>query len=80
MIVFGAQEIAFLLHTSKSNAYKMMRKLKEELEEMGKLTPAQGRIQARFFCERYDLDLAECQAALKSMPKKEGKNKKQEAS
>lgn len=77
MIVFGAQEIAFLLHTSESNAYNPIRKLKAELNEMGKLTPAQGRIQARFFCERFGLDIEECQEVLKTMPTNEGRKKKE---
>lgn len=80
MVIYSVREVSHLLQTSETNAYKVMRMLKEELEGKGLLTPSQGRIQARYFCERYGLELEECNEALKNLPKKMGRKKTKEAS
>ncbi len=64
MVIYGKKEVAQILRCSDSNAYRTIRTLKEELEAKGLLTPVAGKIQARFFCERFGFELDECQALL----------------
>lgn len=66
MVIYGRTEVASILRCSRSKAYEVIRTLKTELEAKGLLTPCQGKIQARFFCERFGLDLDECQSILQN--------------
>lgn len=47
----GAEEVAKALNTSKG-AYKVIRKLNEEMEEKGMLV-VKGKVSADYFAERY---------------------------
>lgn len=50
--MIGAEEVAAMLHTSKGYAYKVIRKLNEELEQRGCLV-VKGKVSADYFAERY---------------------------
>lgn len=81
MVIYGVNEVSYLLRTSQTNAYKVMRELKKEMEAKGLLTPSQGKIQAKYFCERFGFELAECTEELEGMPPKaKRQNKTKEAS
>lgn len=71
MIVYGAKEIMTLLGVSRSKAYDIIRELRDQLEQDGKMSPISGKVQARWFCERTNLDLAECQRFLKDAKNEE---------
>ncbi len=46
-----ASDVAEILCVSRSTAYRIVKKLNEELEKSGKLTVA-GRVSARYFFEK----------------------------
>ncbi len=48
----GAEEVAKALNTSKGYAYKVIRKLNEEMEEKGMLV-VKDKVSADYFAERY---------------------------
>lgn len=48
----SAEEVAKALNTSKGYAYKVIRKLNEEMEEKGMLV-IKGKVSADYFAERY---------------------------
>lgn len=48
----GAEEVARALNTSKGYAYKVIRKLNEEMKEKGMLV-VKGKVCADYFTERY---------------------------
>lgn len=50
--MIGAEEVAKALNTSKGYAYKVIRKLNEEMEEKGMLV-LKGKVSADYFAERY---------------------------
>lgn len=50
--MIGAQEVSTQLGVSKAYAYKVIRKLNEELESSGKLVVA-GKVSATFFEQRF---------------------------
>ncbi|MBY4797383.1 hypothetical protein K6V98_03255 [Collinsella sp. AGMB00827] len=50
--MIGAEEVAKALNTSKEYAYKVIRKLNEEMEEKGMLV-VKGKVSADYFAGRY---------------------------
>lgn len=50
--MIGAEEVAKALNTSKGYAYKVIRKLNDEMEEEGMLV-VKGKVSADYFAERY---------------------------
>lgn len=48
----GAEEVAKALNTLKGYAYKVIRKLNDEMEEKGMLV-VKGKVGADYFAERY---------------------------
>ena len=50
--MIGAEEVAKALNTSNGYAYKVIRKLNEEIEEKGMLV-VKGKVSADYFTERY---------------------------
>ena len=50
--MIGVEEVAKALNTSKGYAYKVIRKLNEEMEEKGMLV-VKGKVSADYFAERY---------------------------
>jgi hypothetical protein len=50
--MIGAEEVARALNSSKGYAYKVIRKLNEEMEEKGMLV-VKGKVSADCFAERY---------------------------
>lgn len=52
MNYYKSDDIAKILHVSKSKAYKIMRQLNKELEDKGYLT-VRGRVSKKFFKEKY---------------------------
>ncbi len=61
---YGVEQVMAILHTGENNAYKIIRKLREELEAKGYFAPPAGRIQKTYFCERFNLNLKECETFL----------------
>lgn len=51
IVFFTAKDIAYILGISQSSAYRIIKKLNQELEAMGKLTVA-GKVSRRFFEEK----------------------------
>ena len=51
-IYYSAQEIADMLDISKGSAYRIVKKLNEELEEQGFLV-IQGKVSSIYFAERW---------------------------
>lgn len=51
---FGVTEVMGYLGCKENKAYELIRKLREELIEAGKLTPAypQGKVPRKYFLER----------------------------
>lgn len=51
---FGAEEVMMYLGCKENKAYEMIRALRKELIDAGKLTPAypQGKIPKKYFLER----------------------------
>ena len=50
--MIDAEEVAKALNISKGYAYKVIRKLNEEMEEKGMLM-VKGKVRAGYFAERY---------------------------
>lgn len=50
--MIGAEEVAKALNISKGYAYKVIRKLNEEMEEKG-MRVVRGKVSADYFAERY---------------------------
>lgn len=50
--MIGAEDVAKALNTSKGYAYKVIRKLNEEMEEKGMLV-VKDKVGADYFAERY---------------------------
>lgn len=50
--MIGAEEVAKALNASKGYAYKVIRRLNEEMEEKGMLV-VEGKVGADYFAERY---------------------------
>lgn len=50
--MIGAEEVARALNSSKGYAYKVIRKINEEMEEKGMLV-VKGKVSADCFAERY---------------------------
>ena len=50
--MIGAEKVAKALNTSKGYAYKVIRKLNEEMEEKGMLV-VKGKVSADYYAERY---------------------------
>lgn len=50
--MIGVVEVARALNTSKGYAYKVIRKLNEEMKEKGMLV-VKGKVSADYFAERY---------------------------
>lgn len=50
--MIDAEEVAKTLNTSKGYAYRLIRKLNEEIEEKGMLV-VKGKVRAYYFVKRY---------------------------
>ncbi|MFI3254401.1 MAG: hypothetical protein R3Y63_08730 [Eubacteriales bacterium] len=64
MIFYQEKDVALILQTSNSDAYKIIRTLKTELEAKGYLTNVKSGIQANYFQERFELSEKDCVSAL----------------
>lgn len=62
---YGVEEIKAILGIQRSKAYDIIKGLREDLSKEGFLMPPAGRIQKTYFCERYKLNLRECERFLK---------------
>ncbi len=68
---YNANDVMLLLKIGESTAYKVIGKMRSEISKKkipGKdicyAKPPQGKIQKSYFCEKYMLDVAECDAFL----------------
>lgn len=66
MFFYQAKEVADILEIAESTAYKVIHHLQEQLVSAGYSRPKAGKIQKKFFCEQYQLDLAETDLFLQS--------------
>lgn len=58
---YKVDAVMALLGISKSKAFEIIRQLRTDLEADGYILPPAGKIQKRYFCKRFDLDLQECE-------------------
>lgn len=65
---YGVEEIMAILGIQRTKAYTIIRRLRGDLKKAGYIEPPAGKIQKRYFCERYHLDIKECETYLKSEP------------
>jgi hypothetical protein len=63
---YGVEEIKAILGVQRTKAYSIIRTLRADLKSEGYIKPPAGKIQKRYFCERYHLDINECESFLKS--------------
>ena len=61
---YGVEEVIAILGVRRTKAYEIIRELREDLKSKGYIEPPAGRIQKRYFCERFSLDIAECERFL----------------
>lgn len=66
---YRVNDVMKLLQISKSKAYGVIRQLRKDLESEGYICPPAGRIQSRYFCERFGLEVDECNKYLKEIRK-----------
>ena len=62
---YGVKEVMAILGIERSLAYKKIKQLHLDLVKAGYIEPPAGRIQKKYFCERFNLNLKECEAFLK---------------
>jgi len=76
---YGVEDVMFLIEVRETKAYEIIRELREELAntkipgtQRTYYKPPAGKIQKRYFCERFNLDPEECDRALTQTAVKEG--------
>ena len=69
-MLYRVGDIMALLQIGKSKAYDVIRRLQKDIESEGYIRPPAGRIQKRYFCKRYGLDVDDCDRYLKAIRKK----------
>ena len=62
---YGVEEIMAILGIKRSKAYSIIYQLRQDLESEGYIIPPAGRVQKRYFCDRFHLDYRECEKFLK---------------
>lgn len=66
---YGVKDIMTILQIKQSKAYSIIKALRNSLEAEGYISPPAGRIQKRYFCDRYNLNLKDCEQILKAKGK-----------
>lgn len=62
---YRVNDVETIFGIKHSKAYEIIRNLQKSLVAEGYVAPPAGRIQKRYFCKKYNLDLADCEALLK---------------
>ena len=62
---YGVEDIMAILGVQKAKAYSIIKDLRMDLEKRGYFSPPAGKIQKQYFCERYNLNLKDCEKFLK---------------
>ena len=62
---YGVEEIKAILGIKECKAYTIIRDLRKSLASEGYIPPPAGRIQKTYFCEKYNLNLKECEKFLR---------------
>lgn len=60
---YGKNEIKFFLRCKDGKAYQVIRELAEGLVKKGYARPPHGKIQKKIFCEKFLLNMEECDKA-----------------
>lgn len=71
MLFICAKDVALIWGVSESTAYKMIRQLQKDLVKQGYLSPPAGKIQVKYFCDRFNLELNEVIKAVSDYHDKE---------
>lgn len=66
MFFYQAKDVADILEVAESTAYKLIHQMQDQLVAAGYARPKAGKIQKKFFCERYQLDPSETDLFLQS--------------
>lgn len=66
MLWLDSNSIAIILVCSKATAYKIIKEIKEEMEENGYFVNPNAKVPVKYFCERYGLD---CDETIKLLTK-----------
>lgn len=66
MQFYRVEDVEILLGVSTSKAYKVIRELGDELEKEGYHRPPAGRIQKCRFCEKFLMDMEDCDKELRN--------------
>lgn len=67
---YKVNDVKALLGISDSKAYDIIRQLRRDLEAEGYISPPAGRIQKRYFCRRFGMELEECETFLRNKGQK----------
>lgn len=62
---YGVKEVMAILGVGRTKSYEKIKELHRDLVKAGYTEPPAGRIQKKYFCERFNLNLKECEAFLK---------------
>ena len=62
---YGVEDVMAILGVKRTKAYEKIKELRSDLVKAGYIEPPAGRIQKKYFCERFNLNLKECEAFLK---------------
>lgn len=60
---YGKDEVKFFLQCKDSKAYQVIRELADGLVKKGYSRPPHGKIQKKVFCEKFMLNMEECDRA-----------------
>ncbi len=63
-VYYGCKEVMQITGVSRARAYQILKQLREEIETKGYIMPRPGMVQAKYFCSRLRLSLADCNEIL----------------
>lgn len=66
---YGKEEVKFFLQCKDSKAYQVIRELADGLVKKGYSRPPHGKIQKKLFCEKFILDMEDCDKAYQQYKK-----------
>lgn len=68
-VFYGVGEVSAILNICEANAYRVIRKLTNELQDQDFLIIKRGAIQRHYFCKRHRLKISDCETLLRSQIK-----------
>lgn len=67
---YTAKEVQILLGVASTQSYKIIKELGNQLVKEGYSKPPTGKIQKKYLCKQYMLDIVECDCILEEEKKK----------